>query len=117
MAIHPHRSAEHIRCDRQLIASESIVWLEGDVNYTRIHLQDQPVKLSARTLKWYEDRLNGFIRIRRDAVINPALIQRIHRIPNRPDRTLIVLSNGTQLEIARRRQEEVRHQLKWFTLS
>ncbi len=105
-------SAAFIRCDNQRIGCDSIIWLEGDYNYTYIHQLSKPTKVSARTLKWYESRLTQFIRVRRDAMVNPAHIRAVFRDETRPDQLKLLLSNGEVLPIARRRLAEVRQQVR-----
>ena len=51
----------------------SIVWLEGDANYTRIHFQDGTVKLITQSLNWFEQNLD-FVRVHRSAIINQAYV-------------------------------------------
>lgn len=101
----------YICCDKQRIELDAIVWLEGDWNYTRIYQLNKPVSLSAYTLKRYERQLAGFVRIRKDAIVNPLYICAMLKISSRPRRLKIVLTNGEQLEVTRRRQAIVRIQL------
>ena len=49
---------------------DSIVWLEGEANYTRVHFQDGSFSLVTQPLIWFEHRLS-FVRIHRSAIINP----------------------------------------------
>ena len=98
----------HIICDKKSIALNAIVWLEGDLNYTWIYPYNQPAQLSSYNLKWYESLLTNFIRIRKDAIVNPLQVQALHSISSRPRRLKIVLSTGEQLEVSRRRQAFVR---------
>ncbi|GAB3641405.1 LytR/AlgR family response regulator transcription factor [Spirosoma arcticum] len=53
---------------------DSIVWLQGDANYTRIHHKDSSVLVVAQPLFWFEQHLN-FIRVHRSAIINPMYVQ------------------------------------------
>ena len=53
---------------------DSIVWLEGDANYTRIHYQNNTVSVVTQSLSWFEQHLN-FIRVHRSAIINPMYVQ------------------------------------------
>lgn len=99
-----------IRCDKQAIALDAILWLEGDWNYTRIYQYNQPVRVSSRTLSWYERQLTTFVRVRKDVMVNPAHVQGIESISSRPPRLKIILSNGEQIEVTRRRQAFVRQQ-------
>jgi DNA-binding LytR/AlgR family response regulator len=72
---------------------------------SRIHRQQQPALLSARTLKRFEERLASFIRIRRDVLVNPLHITRIHK--NSPLVVKLWLSDGTMLISSRRRKIEI----------
>lgn len=49
----------------------SIVWLESDANYTRVHFQNGTITTITQPLHWFEQNLN-FVRIHRSAIINPA---------------------------------------------
>ena len=111
MLIHTNGSTEFIRCDGELIAQTSIVWLEGDWNYTRIHRQNNLVHLSAYTLKWYELLLANFVRVSKDAIINPQHVQTMVSLSSRPRRLQLTLSNGETIDVARRRQAETRRRL------
>lgn len=112
MLIQAGLPVNHVRCDGQLIAHESIVWLEGDWNYTRIHRQNELTHLSAYTLKWYEQLLTSFVRVSKDAMVNPQHVQSVISLSSRPRRLQLILSNGEQIEVARRRQAETRRHFK-----
>lgn len=99
-----------IRCDKQAIALDTILWLEGDWNYTRIYQHNQPVRVSSRTLSWYERQLTTFVRVRKDVMVNSAHVRAIESISSRPPRLKVTLSNGEQIEVSRRRQAFVRRQ-------
>jgi len=102
------KTISYISCNKQRIELNAIVWLEGDWNYTRIYQQNQPVSLSAYTLKWYERQLADFIRVRKDAMVNPIHVHAVQRISYRPSRLQLLLSNGEFVEVTRRRQALVR---------
>ena len=99
---------DQIRCDNETIDISRIVWLEGDWNYTRIYLIDQPVRLSAYTLKKYERELGQFIRISKKAMVNPAHVSMLHTVPGRSGKTWLQLCNGTFIEVSRRRCSSVK---------
>lgn len=101
----------HIICDKKPIALHSIVWLEGDWNYTWIYPYNQPAQLSSYNLKWYEDQLTGFLRVSKRAMVNPVYICAIERISSRPRRLRLILVSGEHIEVTRRRQAFVRQ--KW----
>ncbi|QMW04003.1 LytR/AlgR family response regulator transcription factor [Spirosoma foliorum] len=58
----------------QPVAINSIVWLEGEANYTRVHYQDGKSVIVTQSLHWFEQNID-FIRIHRSAVINPMFVQ------------------------------------------
>lgn len=51
----------------------SIVWLEGEANYTRVHYQDGSFSIVTQPLQWFEHHLH-FIRVHRSAIINPMYV-------------------------------------------
>lgn len=103
---------DSIRCDKQAIALDTILWLEGDWNYTRLYLLNHSVRMSSRTLSWYERQLIDFIRVRKDAIVNPLYVQTVESISSRPRRMKIVLITGEHIEVTRRRQALVRKRFK-----
>lgn len=56
------------------IPVNSIVWLEGEANYTRVHYQNGSISIVTQPLRWFEHHLS-FIRVHRSAIINPIYIQ------------------------------------------
>lgn len=98
-----------IRTNKTLLA-ESILWLEGEGNYTRIHRQAQPVEVSAYTLKRFEERFNGFLRVRRNALVNPVHIEGLRRTSCAE--LVVLLSDGTVLPVSRRRYHQVIAQVR-----
>lgn len=105
---------DHIICDKKRIELSSILWLEGDWNYTRIYQQGESVYLSAYTLKWYERHLTEFVRVRKNAIVNPLHVRALKSISSRPRRLQLILSNGELVEVTRRRQAMTR---RWFNTS
>ena len=55
------------------ILVNSIVWLEGEASYTRIHYQNGSFSIVTLPLNWFDQHLN-FIRIHRSAIINPIFV-------------------------------------------
>lgn len=82
------------------IPVDSIVWLEGDGNYTRVHYQDGTFALVTQPLVWFEHYLD-FIRIHRSSIVNQAYIQVFERIDSRS--AVIRLLNNKELSVARNR--------------
>jgi two-component system LytT family response regulator len=83
---------------------EDILRLEADRSYTHIHLLGKKPFLASRTLRHFEEMLAdfGFVRTHKSHLVNPAHISRISA-----DREEVILSDGTAVEISRRKKDEV----------
>lgn len=81
---------------------QSIMWLEGDANYTRVHFQDGSIKLITQSLHWFEKNLD-FIRVHRSAIINPAYVQEFNQKKGRSG--WIRLADDTLIPVSRDRLE------------
>ncbi|GAB3894803.1 LytTR family DNA-binding domain-containing protein [Spirosoma agri] len=91
------------------IAIESIVWIEGDGNYARLHFTTGQFYLAAHTLNWFKKQLSGFIRIHKSVLINPAHV--VQFAQTKAKEAQVFMSTGSSLDIARRRIGEVRTML------
>jgi len=99
------------------IAIDSIVCVEAAINYVWIYyLQDQTHQkyFSAKTLKWVEVQLVGFIRIHQSILINPTHIAKTIHMGSQ--RMVIQMTNGMALPVSRRRVESVCQQLDAYIL-
>lgn len=87
------------RRNKRAIAMKEIVMLRGYSNYTHFYLQNGGYQITAHTLKYYEEQLleNGFLRVHRAVIINKEFV-----IAKRED--AVEMSNGEEIEIARRRK-------------
>ena len=87
----------------EAIPYQDILYLEGSINYTLIHLINGKVKVSPRTMLYHiQHSLNdSFIRIHRAFCVNKCYIQADSDF----SLDYIELKNGTQLAIARRRRK------------
>jgi DNA-binding LytR/AlgR family response regulator len=83
------------------IPSQSIVMLEGHINYTLIHLQNGKQKLYARTLRHFEGLLFGehFIRVHRGFLVNSSFI-----ISYNKEENILHLENNLEVSISRRKR-------------
>lgn len=91
------------------VAIELIVCLEANINYVWLHYRqdDRDQKhLAAKTLKWVEAQLPGFIRIHQSLIINPAHIAQTTSY--NAQHMMIRMGNGMSLPVSRRRVERVR---------
>lgn len=82
------------------IQFSDILYLEGNINYTLIHLQNGKVKVSPRTLLFHINNSldDNFIRIHRAFCVNRSYIQDY-------DEESLALTGGVRLAIARRRKK------------
>ena len=90
---------------RHLQNTQIICRLEGNGNYTIIHLQGQSKPLLvSQTLKRFEDLFPDFIRISKSTMVNPHYVDQIIR----EDAKVIYLklTNGLCLLVSRRRMIE-----------
>lgn len=89
----------------RFISIDSILYCSADGNYTHFYFADGTDCLVSRNMKYYEDILpqSLFIRIHRSFIINIHHVDRYIKgeIPS------IVMSNGFQIEISRRKKDEL----------
>lgn len=87
----------------RFIKMKDIIRLEAKGRYTKFYLNNKEVIVSSRTLGDFEDTLaaNEFFRIHETHIINLLYIDRFHKGNN-----YVLLSDKTELPLARRRKEE-----------
>lgn len=87
------------------LESEDIFYLEGDGNYTVVHQQSGKKILATRTLSDFEKSLSPhlFFRIHKSFIVNVKQVSEYVRV----DGFFLVLKNGQQLPISRRRVQAV----------
>lgn len=91
-----------------LLEVDNIIRCEANLNYTNFILSEGRNFLSSRTLKEYEDLLEGngnFIRVHRSHLIN------IHWVAKFKNDGMLVLKDGSEVPVSRRRKEEVMQKL------
>ena len=88
---------------------DDILRLEADRSYTHIHLMNKRPFIASKTLKHFEEMLDefNFIRTHKSHLVNPKHITRISN-----DNEFVLLTDGSKVEISRRKKEEVQQQLK-----
>ena len=88
---------------------DDILRLEADRSYTHIHLVNKKPFIASKTLKHFEEMLDEFkfIRTHKSHLVNP---KHITRITN--DNEYVLLTDGSKVEVSRRKKEEVQQQLK-----
>jgi two-component system LytT family response regulator len=89
------------------IALKRIIKIEGDRNYSLIHLSDGLTELSSKTLGYFEEILSekGFFRCHRSYLVNRMHIESII------DQGSFLLKNRKKVPISRRKMNEAKH---WF---
>ncbi len=94
-----------------MIKVSDILRLESEVNYTRFFLNTGESYLSTKTLKEYDALLLGtnFYRIHKSHLINLDCVARYIK----GEGGTIILEDGTELEVARRRKEGLLQALKF----
>lgn len=80
----------------------NIIRIEGDRNYSCIYLKNQKKKLTTKTLGDFEDLLSekGFFRSHKSHLINATHIR------SNPNSSLVMLSDGSSIPIARRKKDD-----------
>lgn len=94
--------------DIHYVKLENIIRLQAERNYTRFFFDDKSDFVSAKTLKDYEEMLpeTDFIRVHRSHLINVRFIKQYDRDG------FLVLNDGSKMEVARRKKEQVLSFLK-----
>lgn len=86
------------------ISTQSIVMLEGFINYTIIHLKDGTQKLYARTLSHFQKLLinDHFIRVHQSYLVNQMFILGYDEKGSR-----LFLENNIEVNISRRKKKNL----------
>ncbi|MBD2752279.1 LytTR family DNA-binding domain-containing protein [Spirosoma validum] len=84
------------------IQIDSILWLEGEASYTRVHYQNGAVAIVTQPLQWFEHHLN-FVRVHRSAIINPLYVQEFEHKSGRSGWVRLV--NDLVIPVSRNRLE------------
>ncbi|MBC7885114.1 MAG: response regulator transcription factor [Saprospiraceae bacterium] len=88
---------------------DEVIRLEADTSYTLFHLVNKKPFMASKTLKHFDEMLEGFdfIRTHKSHLVNARHIKTISS-----DHDTIFLSDGSNVEISRRKKEEVFQHLK-----
>jgi len=90
------------------VEASEVLYLNADSNYTHIHLSNGKKYTVAKTLKDMEESLpDTFFRIHIATIIN---LQHIEKYV-RGEGGYIIMNNGTSLEVAKRRKQELLERL------
>ncbi len=88
----------------RFIILKDIIRCEADNNYTNFYLNSGEKVLVTKTLKEYDESLSGedFIRVHQSHLVNSKYIDRYIK----GDGGTIIMTDGSQVEVSRRRKEE-----------
>ncbi|MFK7907544.1 MAG: LytR/AlgR family response regulator transcription factor [Chitinophagales bacterium] len=88
----------------KVLPLEKILYLQGEVNYTRFFLANDEKVLVTKTLKEYESLLSdyGFFRIHQSYIINLSFVEEYIK----GDGGIVVMENGKHLNLSRRRKQQ-----------
>lgn len=75
-----------------------VVWLEGDGNYTRVHMVEGYPKSLPYTLKVLNEKLPDFVRVHKSSLVNPIHAQKLKATGYRE--YSVNLSNGVTLSVS-----------------
>ena len=96
----------------QVIDIQDIIYCEASSNYTNIYFTNRPSICASRPVHEYEELLEdaGFSRIHKSYVVNLEHVKEYLR----GEGGSVLLSNGKELEISRRKKEEFLLRMKSF---
>ncbi len=96
----------------QVVDLKDILYCEATGSYTNFYFTDKRMICSAKTIHVYEDLLSdaGFIRIHKSYLINLMHVKEYIR----GEGGMLVLSNGTEVEVSRRKKEALLARMKEF---
>ena len=91
-----------------------IIWMEGDGAYTKFKIEAQSNLMASKSLKEYEDILihHSFVRVHQSYLINISHINKYIK----GDGGQLIMSDGTEIEVSRRKKDELKEILKSLSL-
>ena len=94
MLILNHKTSKKILID-------TVVLLEGDINYTIFHLENGKQKVVAHSIKFFESFLetHGFLRVHRSYMINPNHVKNLDE-----QQYKVTMNNGYEAIISKRKK-------------
>jgi two-component system, LytTR family, response regulator len=90
------------------VEADEIIKLEGAGNYTLFYLTNGRQILTSKSLVFYEELLSfPFVRVHKSCLVN------IHYATHRTTPTLLTLSDGSEVPVARRRKATVKQYIEY----
>ena len=92
----------------------NIIWMEGDGSYTKFKIEGKSNLMASKSLKEYEDILihHSFVRVHQSYLINISHINKYIK----GDGGQLIMSDGTEIEVSRRKKDELKEILKSLSL-
>jgi two-component system LytT family response regulator len=96
----------------RMVRAADLMYLEADNSYTILHIAGLEKIMAAKSLREFEKSLEGnlFFRIHKSYLINLNYLRSFSTL----DGNMAVLTDGTQLQVSRRKISEFREALKQF---
>lgn len=106
-----HKLALPTNAGLQFFLPGDIIRCEGMSNYTKFYLCNYHPILTSRTIKEYEEILlpHKFIRVHKSHLVNTEFVKGYAQQINN-----LILKDGTQIEVSRRRKKEVLEELSGY---
>ncbi len=96
----------------QVIEIQDIIYCEASSNYTNFHFQNRPSICASKPIHEYEELLadSNFIRIHKSFVVNLEHIKEYIR----GEGGSVILSNGHEVEVSRRKKDQLMTRMKEY---
>jgi two-component system LytT family response regulator len=96
----------------QVIEIKDIIYCEASSNYTNFHFANGPLICSSKPIHEYEELLQdcNFIRIHKSFMVNPEHIKEYIR----GEGGIVIMSNGHQVEVSRRKKDLLMTKMKEY---
>lgn len=87
------------------ILINSVILIEGNINYTKFYLKEGKERVVAHTIKFFERHLetHGFLRVHRAFMINPNHVKTYNS-----EQEVLTMTNGQIANISRRRKHTLK---------
>jgi two-component system LytT family response regulator len=84
--------------------NQQIIFMQSDINYTIIHLQDGRKLISGYNLKFFENIVcnNAFKRLSRSIIVNKQFVKSISK-----DDLQLTMFDGKKVNVTRRRMKDL----------
>ena len=96
----------------QVVKLSEIIYCEASINYTNFHFTGKPVFCASRPIHEYEKLLEdcGFLRIHKSFLVNMEHVQEYKR----GEGGYVMLSNGAEVEVSRRKKDLLLAKMKEY---